>query len=101
MSGAAHLSMRVLWRDRPWDAAICDYPLGNSSSLGVHRRFSQNSPKALPMYGELEQLPSRRQEWRFVSGLDRRVDDAPKTSGLTALHGIPLAHGIATVESTP
>jgi hypothetical protein len=31
VSGITHLSMRVPWRDRPWDAAICDDPLGNSS----------------------------------------------------------------------
>jgi hypothetical protein len=31
MSGVQHLSMRVPWRDRPWDEFICDDPLGNSS----------------------------------------------------------------------
>lgn len=31
MSGIQHLSMRVPWRDRPWDASVCDDPLGNSS----------------------------------------------------------------------
>ncbi len=31
MSGAQHLSMRVPWRDRPWDQFVCDDPLGNSS----------------------------------------------------------------------
>ncbi|WP_224401680.1 ATP-dependent RecD-like DNA helicase [Pseudonocardia sp. ICBG1034] len=31
MSGVHHLSMRVPWRDRPWDQFVCDDPLGNSS----------------------------------------------------------------------
>jgi hypothetical protein len=31
MAGIQHLSMRVPWRDRPWDQFICDDPLGNSS----------------------------------------------------------------------
>lgn len=31
MAGLQHLSMRVPWRDRPWDQYICDDPLGNSS----------------------------------------------------------------------
>ncbi|WP_257138192.1 MULTISPECIES: ATP-dependent RecD-like DNA helicase [Streptomyces] len=31
MTGIQHLSMRVPWRDRPWDQFICDDPLGNSS----------------------------------------------------------------------
>jgi len=31
MSGVHHLSMRVPWRDRPWDQFICNDPLGNSS----------------------------------------------------------------------
>lgn len=31
MAGIQHLSMRIPWRDRPWDQFICDDPLGNSS----------------------------------------------------------------------
>ncbi|MFJ5896865.1 AAA family ATPase [Streptomyces sp. NPDC093064] len=31
MAGIQHVSMRVPWRDRPWDQFICDDPLGNSS----------------------------------------------------------------------
>ncbi|GAA3068655.1 hypothetical protein GCM10010464_36070 [Pseudonocardia yunnanensis] len=31
MAGIQHLSMRVPWRDRPWDQFICNDPLGNSS----------------------------------------------------------------------
>ena len=31
MAGVQHLSMRVPWRDRPWDQFICNDPLGNSS----------------------------------------------------------------------
>jgi hypothetical protein len=31
VAGIQHLSMRVPWRDRPWDQFICDDPLGNSS----------------------------------------------------------------------
>ena len=31
MGAIQHLSMRVPWRDRPWDGAVCDDPLGNSS----------------------------------------------------------------------
>src|SRR4051812_26057401 len=28
-----HLSVRVPWRDRPWDDAVCNHPLDNSSCL--------------------------------------------------------------------
>ncbi|WP_413250220.1 AAA family ATPase [Sinomonas flava] len=28
-----HLSMRVPWMDRPWDGAVCDDPVGNSSCV--------------------------------------------------------------------
>jgi hypothetical protein len=31
MAGIQHLSMRVPWRDRPWDQFLCEDPLGNSS----------------------------------------------------------------------
>lgn len=31
MGAIQHLSMRVPWRDRPWDGHVCDDPLGNSS----------------------------------------------------------------------
>lgn len=31
MTGIQHLSMRVPWRDRPWDQFVCHDPLGNSS----------------------------------------------------------------------
>lgn len=31
MSVIQHLSMRVPWRDRPWDGFVCDHPRGNSS----------------------------------------------------------------------
>ena len=31
MASIQHLSIRVPWRDRPWNQFICDDPLGNSS----------------------------------------------------------------------
>ncbi|MGW0660955.1 AAA family ATPase [Streptodolium elevatio] len=31
MAGIQHLSMRVPWRDRPWDEFLCEDPLGNAS----------------------------------------------------------------------
>ncbi|MFF8093843.1 AAA family ATPase [Streptomyces sp. NPDC016675] len=31
MSSVKHLSMRIPWRDRPWDQFLCDDPKGNSS----------------------------------------------------------------------
>ena len=42
MADILHLSMRVPWRDRPWDEFVCDDPLGNSSctlltAIGKHR----------------------------------------------------------------
>ena len=33
MSRVQHLSMRVPWRDRPWDGATCNDPLNNSSCV--------------------------------------------------------------------
>lgn len=31
MAGVQQLSMRVPWRDRPWDPFVCDDPAGNST----------------------------------------------------------------------
>ncbi|MFE1596671.1 AAA family ATPase [Nocardia sp. NPDC058705] len=33
MTRTQHLSMRVPWRDRPWDGHVCDRPLDNSSCV--------------------------------------------------------------------
>ena len=33
MSTVPHISMRVPWRDRPWDDKVCSKPLDNSSCL--------------------------------------------------------------------
>lgn len=33
MCSSVHVSMRVPWRDRPWDDRLCDHPLDNSSCI--------------------------------------------------------------------
>lgn len=33
MGSSFHVSMRVPWRDRPWDERVCDSPLDNSSCI--------------------------------------------------------------------
>src|SRR5690349_18715064 len=76
MSAIKHLSMRVPWRDRPWDQSICIDPLGNSSctllaSIGKNRADefeSSNSGASIDLLDQ-DQLPCLSERATFMSPL--------------------------------
>ena len=74
MAGVQHLSMRVPWRDRPWDQFICDDPLGNSSctllaAIGKGRDDSYESQRAAQSIDSLDhdRLPCLSERATFMS----------------------------------
>lgn len=80
MSAIQHLSMRVPWRDRPWDQHLCDDPLGNSScallaNIGSERDDGYESGHAGKSIDSLEQdrLPCLSERATFMSPLGYSV----------------------------
>jgi hypothetical protein len=80
MAGIQHLSMRVPWRDRPWDQFICDDPLGNSSctllaAIGKGREDSFEVAHASAGIDSLDQnrLPCLSERATFMSPLGYTV----------------------------
>jgi hypothetical protein len=80
MAGIQHLSMRVPWRDRPWDQFICDDPLGNSSctllaAIGKGREDSFEVAHAGAGIDSLDQnrLPCLSERATFMSPLGYTV----------------------------
>lgn len=74
MSGVHHLSMRVPWRDRPWDGFVCDDPLGNSSctllaNVGTRRDDAYEVEHAAAGVDTLDQnrLPCLSERATFMS----------------------------------
>jgi hypothetical protein len=70
MSTVQHLSMRVPWRDQPWDDKVCHSPLNNSSCLLLanigdkrldewEKGVAGRSFTELPQYGRLPCLSER------------------------------------------
>ena len=80
MGGILHLSMRVPWRDRPWDAAICDDPLGNSSctllaNVGPNRddRYEEGNASASIDSLDANRLPCLSERGMFMSSIGYTV----------------------------
>ena len=80
MAGIQHLSMRVPWRDRPWDQFVCDDPLGNSSctllaSIGTNRDDDFEVEHAGASIDSLDQnrLPCLSERSSFMSPLGYTV----------------------------
>ncbi|MEP9415447.1 AAA family ATPase [Gordonia sp. VNQ95] len=74
MAGTEHLSMRVPWRDRPWDQFVCDDPLDNSScvlltSIGAERNDAYERGNAGIDIGRLDtrRLPCLSERATFMS----------------------------------
>ncbi|MFD8651146.1 AAA family ATPase [Streptomyces mirabilis] len=74
MSGVQHLSMRIPWRDRPWDQFICDDPLGNSSctllaAIGKERQdeFEVTNAGAAIENLDYDRLPCLSERATFMS----------------------------------
>lgn len=80
MGSVQHLSMRVPWRDRPWDQFICDDPLGNSSctllaNIGPKRDDRYETEHASAAIDTLDQdrLPCLSERATFMSPLGYTV----------------------------
>lgn len=80
MAGIQHLSMRVPWRDRPWDQFICEDPLGNSSctllaAIGKNRSDSFEEAHAGAGIDQIDQdrLPCLSERATFMSPLGYTV----------------------------
>ncbi|BBX27436.1 ATP-dependent DNA helicase [Mycolicibacterium alvei] len=80
MIGIQHLSMRVPWRDRPWDASICDDPLGNSSctllaNIGPNRQDLYEAENASASTDTLDtsRLPCLSERGMFMSPIGYTV----------------------------
>lgn len=80
MSHLKHLSMRVPWRDRPWDERVCDHPLDNSScillaNIGRKRDDAYEIANAGVPFAQLDsgQLPCLSERATFMSSTGYRV----------------------------
>jgi hypothetical protein len=80
VSATQHLSMRVPWRDRPWDGFVCDNPLGNSScvlhaGIGPRRDDGYEAENAAAAIDTLDQnrLPCLSERATFMSPLGYTV----------------------------
>lgn len=80
MSGIKHLSMRVPWRDRPWDESICNDPLGNSSctllaNIGPNRQDAYEAENASASTDILDtnRLPCLSERGMFMSPIGYSV----------------------------
>lgn len=67
-----HLSMRVPWRDQPWDHRVCAHPLDNSSCLllkgiGDKRDDAYEVTNALGDIGALTGIPCLSERGTFMS----------------------------------
>src|SRR5687767_14708158 len=94
MAGIQHLSMRVPWRDRPWDQFLCDDPLGNSScallaSIGKERQDDYESDHAGAAIETLDhnRLPCLSERATFMSPLGYSVTKVHPYSFNRALKG--------------
>lgn len=80
MAGIQHLSMRVPWRDRPWDQHVCDDPFGNSSctllaAIGKGRDDAYEAEQAGAPIDSVDQnrLPCLSERSTFMSPLGYTV----------------------------
>lgn len=98
MSAIQHLSMRVPWRDRPWDGAVCDDPLGNSSctllaNVGPKRDDRYEVAHAGVDFAELDssRLPCLSERATFMS---------PVGYSVTKTHPYAWNHALAGLQPT-
>jgi AAA domain/UvrD-like helicase C-terminal domain len=93
--GVQHLSMRVPWRDRPWDGAVCVDPLANSSCT----LLANIGPKRDDQYEELNagvpvdqldssRLPCLSERGTFMSPVGYSVTKSHPYAWTKALQGL-------------
>lgn len=94
MSGSFHVSIRVPWRDRPWDDQICDRPLDNSScillkNIGDKRQDEYEVARAGEPFGshDPQQLPCLSERATFMSSTGYSVEKTHPYSFNKSLSG--------------
>jgi hypothetical protein len=94
MSSVKHLSMRIPWRDRPWDQFLCDDPKGNSSctllaAIGKGRDDEFEAEHAGAPVGSLDhdRLPCLSERATFMSPVGYTVVKEHPYSHNQALRG--------------
>ena len=97
-----HLSMRVPWRDQPWDHRLCAHPLDNSSCLllkniGAKRDDDYEVAHALQDIGKLKAIPCLSERGTFMSPNGYQVTKVHPYATYEALKG----HLEPTVLSMP
>ena len=97
-----HLSMRVPWRDQPWDHRVCAHPLDNSSCLllkgiGDKRDDDFEMAHALEDIGQLDGIPCVSERGTFMSSNGYQITKTHPYSYNQALKG----HLEPTVLSMP
>lgn len=97
-----HLSMRVPWRDQPWDDRLCAHPLDNSSCLllkniGAKRDDDYEVAHALQDIGTLNAIPCLSERGTFMSPNGYQVTKVHPYGTYPALKG----HLEPTVLSMP
>lgn len=97
-----HLSMRVPWRDQPWDHRVCAHPLDNSSCLllkgiGDKRDDDYEEAHALQDIGRLDGIPCLSERGTFMSSNGYQVTKTHPYGKNKALNG----HVEPTVLSMP
>jgi hypothetical protein len=103
MTVIKHLSMRVPWRDQPWDENMCAHPLDNSSCLllkniGINRDDQYEAAHAGEQIESLDQSPPCRSErGTFMSDHGYQVTKTHPYATYEALKG----HVHATVLAVP
>lgn len=95
MSAVQHLSMRVPWRDRPWDSFICNDPLANSSctllrTIGPKRDDDFEVANASASIDTLDQgrLPCLSERATFMSPIGYSVTKEHPYAWNRALKGL-------------
>ena len=97
-----HLSMRVPWRDQPWDHRLCAHPLDNSSCLllkniGAKRNDEYEIAHASEDIGRLTDIPCLSERATFMSSRGYQVTKTHPYATYPALRG----HLEPTVLSMP
>ena len=97
-----HLSMRVPWRDQPWDHRVCAHPLDNSSCLllkgiGDKRDDDYEVAHALGDIGRLNGIPCLSERGTFMSSNGYQITKTHPYGKVQALKG----HLEPTVLSMP
>lgn len=105
MTGVQHISMRVPWRDQPWDDKVCSSPLDNSSCLLLKnigdKRLDdweeQVAGASFPTLSHYAQMPCLSERATFMSAHGYQLDKEHPYRFNQALRG----HLEATTVSVP